>query len=140
MLGGCTIFKGKLLTIIICCFSLSKTAFAKDVPVLQLTLKPNICVLSEAESHCEDILVAEWKATMNKKISLCLFQRNNAIPIECWNDVSFGSTTFRKSIAATTMFELRDASNQTLLSEQVFKVINSQKKIQRSRRNPWSFF
>ncbi|RYY77263.1 MAG: DUF3019 domain-containing protein [Gammaproteobacteria bacterium] len=103
-------------------------------------MKPNICVLSEVESHCEDILVAEWKAKNNESYSLCLFQSSNANPIECWEDVNFGAVKFSKLISTTTTFELRDARSQNLLSQQVFQVINARKKFQRSRRNPWSFF
>ena len=103
-------------------------------------MKPNICVLSEAESQCEDILVAEWKAPNDKHYSLCLFQSTNSTPIECWKNVNFGAVKFTQAIAATTIFELRDSNNQILLGQQVFQVINAQKKFRRSRRNPWSFF
>jgi hypothetical protein len=103
-------------------------------------MKPNICVLSEAESQCEDILVAEWKAPNNQHYSLCLFQRSSSMPIECWKNVNFGAVKFTQTIAATTIFELRDSNNQILLGQQVFQVINAHKKFRRSRRNPWSFF
>lgn len=119
---------------------LSKSAFAKETSTpIQLIMKPTICVLSEKESHCEDVLIAEWKADNNKNYSLCLFQHDNSSPIKCWKDVNFGATTFTRSIATTTIFELRDSNNQ-MLSQQAFQVINAQKKFQRSRRNPWSFF
>jgi len=103
-------------------------------------MKPNICVLSETESHCEDVLVAEWKAQNNTNYSLCLFQSDNKTPIECWKNMSFGKTEFTRSIEATTIFELRDMDNQNLLGQETFQVINAQKKYQRARRNPWSFF
>jgi hypothetical protein len=103
-------------------------------------MKPNICVLSEAESQCEDILVAEWKADNDQHYSLCLFQRNNSMPIKCWKNVNFGVVQFNQAISATTIFELRDSNSQTLLGYQAFQVINAQKKFRRSRRNPWSFF
>jgi len=103
-------------------------------------MKPNICVLSEAESHCEDVLIAEWKAENNKNYSLCLFQSKHTKPIECWQNVNFGRAEFTQAIATTTLFELRDMNNQTLLGQEIFQVINAQKKYQRSRRNPWSFF
>lgn len=108
--------------------------------MIQLIMKPNICVLSETESQCQDILTAEWKAQNNKNYSLCLYQSQNKTPIECWQNVNFGKTEFSQSIAKTTVFELRDMNNQTLLGQEAFEVINAQKKFQRSRRNPWSFF
>lgn len=108
-------------------------------PAVQLMMKPNICVLSETESHCQDVLVAEWKAQNNKNYSLCLYQSPSKTPIECWQNVNFGKTEFTQAIAKTTVFELRDMSNQTL-GQEAFQVINAQKKYQRSRRNPWSFF
>ncbi len=103
-------------------------------------MKPNICVLSETESQCEDILVAEWKAQNDKHYSLCLYQSQDKKPIECWQNVNFGKAEFNQSIAKTTLFELRDMNNQTVLGQEAFEVINAQKKYQRSRRNPWSFF
>lgn len=114
---------------------------AEDVITpIQLTMKPNICVLSEAESQCEDILIAEWKSQNDQHYSLCLFQRSKSSPIECWKNVNFGVVKFTQTISATTIFELRDSNNQVLLGKQTFQVINAQKKSRRSRRNPWSFF
>lgn len=92
------------------------------------------------ESHCEDVVVAEWRAENNKNYSLCLFQHDNATPIACWNQANFGKAEFKKTISITTVFELRDLENQMLLGQQSFQVINAQKKSQRMRRNPWSFF
>ena len=106
---------------------------------VKLIMKPNICVLSETESHCQDVLTAEWRAQNNKTYSLCLYQSPNKTPIECWQNVNFGKAEFTQAIAKTTVFELRDM-NQTLLDQEAFQVINAQKKYQRSRRNPWSFF
>jgi len=106
---------------------------------IQLIMKPNICVLSETETHCEDVLTAEWKAQNNKTYSLCLYQSPSKTPIECWQNVNFGKTKFTQVIAKTTVFELRDM-DQTVLGQEAFQVISAQKKYQRSRRNPWSFF
>ncbi len=99
-----------------------------------------MCVLSEAEAFCEDLLLAEWKSENNEIYSLCLYQREIKKPIECWKNVSFGKVEFTQAIAKTTVFELRDMDNQTVLGKASFQVINAQKKFQRSRRNPWSFF
>jgi len=103
-------------------------------------MKPNICVLSETELHCDDVLIAEWKAQNNQRYSLCLYQEASKEPIECWKNVSVGRTEFTQTIAQTTLFELRDMDNQALLGQEAFQVINAQKKFQRPRRNPWSFF
>ena len=105
-----------------------------------LTMKPNICVLSEAESQCRDLLVAEWQAKNNKTYSLCLYQSTNNTPIECWENVSNGKAEFMQSIGKTTLFELRESNSRNLLGQQAYRVINADKKYQRSRRNPWSFF
>ena len=103
-------------------------------------MRPNICVLSETESQCRDLLTAEWKAQNDKIYSLCLYQSLSNTPIKCWENVSNGKTEFTQSIAKTTIFELRDMSSQHLLGQEAFQVITAQKKYQRSRRNPWSFF
>jgi hypothetical protein len=113
---------------------------AENTPAIHLFMKPNICVLSEAEAYCDDLLIAEWKAENNKSYSLCLYRGDNKTPIECWKNASFGKAEFTQAIAKTTLFELRDMDNQTLLGKESFQVINAQKKYQRSRRNPWSFF
>lgn len=124
-----------------CCFFLSLQVHAEERgAAITLVMKPNICILSAAESHCEDLLVAEWIAADHKNYSLCLFQKNSIKPIECWENSSFGKTEFTLAIATTTLFELRDMSDQSLLGQDAFQVINAQKKYQRSRRNPWSFF
>ena len=124
-----------------CYFFLSLDVHAERQPAaIKLIMKPNICILSAAESHCDDLLVAEWTAQDKKDYSLCLFQQHSTAPIKCWRNSTFGKTEFTQVITATTMFELRDINNQTLLSQEVFQVINAQKKYQRTRRNPWSFF
>jgi hypothetical protein len=144
LLGGCTIFNGKRLPIITSLFFYfllpAQLSTAENNQAIHLLMKPNICVLSEAEVYCEDLLVAEWKSKNNKNYSLCLYQNENRNPIECWKNVSFGKVEFTQSIAKTTVFELRDMDNQTVLGTESFQVINAQKKYQRSRRNPWSFF
>lgn len=103
-------------------------------------MRPNICVLSEAEFECRDLLTAEWKANNNEIYSLCLYQQLSKTPIECWENVNKGKTEFTQSIATTTVFELREMNSQNLLGQEALQVITAQKKYQRSRRNPWSFF
>ena len=124
-----------------CSFFLSQPSNAKDEAAqIQLEMKPTICVLSETESRCEGVFSAEWTAENNRSYSLCLFQSTSKTPIECWQNVSYGKTEFTRSIVTTTIFELRDMNNQMLLGQEIFQVINTKKKYQRSRRNPWSFF
>ncbi len=113
---------------------------AENTPIIHLMIKPNICVLSEAEAYCEDVLVAEWKSADNKNYSLCLYQGSSKNSIECWKNTNVGKTEFTQVIAKSTVFELRDMNDQTLLGQDLFQVINAQKKYQRRRRNPWSFF
>ena len=117
-----------------------KLSAAENTSVIQLLMKPNICVLSEAETYCEDLLVAEWKSENDRNYSLCLYRGDDKNPIECWKNARFGKAEFTQTIAKTTLFELRDMDNQTLLGKESFQVINVQKKYQRSRKNPWSFF
>ncbi len=124
-----------------CCFFLSLNVHAEGkYSAVKLVMKPNICILSEVESHCDDILVAEWTAEDRKSYSLCLFQQHGTTPIECWRNSSFGKAEFNQTISVTTIFELRAMGDQALLGQEAFQVINAQKKYQRTRRNPWSFF
>lgn len=119
---------------------IQQVSATENTPAIHLFMKPNICVLSETEAYCEDMLVAEWKAVDNKNYSLCLYQGKSTKAIECWQNTSFGKTEFTQAIAKTTLFELRDMDSQALVGQESFQVINAQKKYQRSRRNPWSFF
>ncbi|RYZ94100.1 MAG: DUF3019 domain-containing protein, partial [Moraxellaceae bacterium] len=60
---------------------LTQTSRAEEnASAVHLIMKPNICVLSEKESHCQDVLSAEWKAKNNKTYSLCLYQSSNKTP------------------------------------------------------------
>lgn len=115
----------------------SATASAAELPALQFSLKPRLCVLTQQEEACYDELEVRWYAP--RTMNLCLFQSNLEHPLRCWTDASEGEHRFVLSVTHNVTFELRGANQSTLVSE-AFEVIHDHKKYRRQRRNPWSFF
>lgn len=112
-------------------------ALAAELPALQFSLKPRLCVLTEDEDACYDQLEVRWRAA--QKMSLCLYQSDLDQPLQCWSGASEGQHKFILSATRNVTFQLRENNQNTLVSE-AFEVIHDQKKYRRQRRNPWSFF
>jgi len=112
-------------------------ASAAELPALQFSLKPRLCVLTEDEDTCYDQLEVRWSAA--EKMSLCLYQSDIDTPLQCWDNASEGQHKFILSATRNVTFQLREHNHNTLVSE-AFEVIHDQKKYRRQRRNPWSFF
>jgi len=112
-------------------------AQSAELPALQFSLKPRLCVLTEAEDSCYDQLDVRWSAA--QKMSLCLYQSDIDKPLQCWENASEGQHKFILSATRNVTFQLREHNHVTLVSE-AFEVIHDQKKYRRQRRNPWSFF
>lgn len=112
-------------------------AQAAELPALQFSLKPRLCVLTEDEDACYDQLEVRWSAQQN--MSLCLYQSDIDKPLQCWENASEGQHKFILSATRNVTFQLRENNHTTLVSE-AFEVIHDQKKYRRQRRNPWSFF
>jgi hypothetical protein len=112
-------------------------ALAAELPALQFSLKPRLCVLTEGEDACYDELEVRWSAP--QKMSLCLYQSDLDQALKCWHETSSGEHRFILSATRNVTFQLRENNHNTLVSE-AFEVIHDQKKYRRQRRNPWSFF
>lgn len=110
---------------------------AGDIPQLQFSLKPRLCVLTEEEETCYDELEVRWRADSN--MHLCLFQGKQEDPLKCWADVKKGEHKFVLSASKNVTFQLREVNKKLVVSE-AFEVIHEHKKYRRQRRNPWSFF
>ena len=108
-----------------------------ELPALQFSLKPRLCVLTEDEDTCYDQLEVHWSA--QQSMSLCLYQSDIDKPLQCWQNASEGQHKFIISATRNVTFQLRENHHTTLVSE-AFEVIHDQKKYRRQRRNPWSFF
>jgi hypothetical protein len=122
------------LHLLLLCGSVAQAA---ELPALEFSLKPHLCVLSEGEDSCYDELEVRWNAPT--KMNLCLFQSDLEKPLKCWEEAQQGEHHFLLTADHNITFQLREKSQKTLASE-AFEVIHNQKKYRRQRRNPWSFF
>lgn len=111
-------------------------AHSAEMPQLEFSLRPNLCVLSADEDACYDELEVRWRAP--KKMSLCLYQSDLKEPLRCWQEVSEGEHRFLISATHDVTFQLRE--NRNLLVSEAFEVVQDKKEYRRQRRNPWSFF
>lgn len=137
-MGGCIIFKLRdfKFGLLICALN-SGSVIAADIPQLQFSVKPNLCVLSEDEEACYDELEVRWSA--EQQLSLCLYQSDRELPLKCWTEATEGEHRFLLSATHDVTFQLRE-SNKNLLVSEAFEVVQDKKKYRRQRRNPWSFF
>jgi hypothetical protein len=146
----CTIFNGLpsplsalkssviFIPIVILLWGGSAMANEKSLPLIQFSIKPNLCVLSAGEEVCRDQLAIKWSSAIMR--SLCLYQAELQQPLRCWQHATQGEHQFELNANATTTFQLRDTESQQPLSDQTFQVVYNDKKYRRQRRNPWSFF
>jgi hypothetical protein len=110
----------------------------ENVPNIKFSIKPRLCVLSEGESLCEDLLEISWSSKQPR--SLCLFQSDKSLPLRCWEEETFGKHSFALAIANNVQFDLREIDKNLLLVSQEFVVVQTTDNFRRRRRNPWSFF
>lgn len=113
------------------------SATAAEIPRLQFSVKPNLCVLSAEEEACFDELEVRWSA--EQKLSLCLYQSDRGEPLKCWTNAQEGVHRFLLSASHNVNFQLKE-TNKTLLVSEAFEVVQDKKQYRRQRRNPWSFF
>ena len=113
-------------------------ATEKSMPVIQFSLKPRLCVLTDNEEVCRDELVVQWAAEEER--SLCLYQNGVLLPLRCWTEEKRGSYQFTITASSSTDFFLREDTDGQALGSEVFEVVYDKKKYRKQRRNPWSFF
>ena len=109
-----------------------------DLPGIEFSIKPRLCVLAESEEVCEDTLEIRWYSRVPR--SLCLYQSNKTLPLRCWENEYSGKHSFALAIAANVEFHLREIDKNLLLVSREFRVVQDHKEFRRRRRNPWSFF
>lgn len=150
MSGGCTIFDGaqSIVKIKYYCYTatliglllIGDFAIADEqaLPLIQFSIKPRLCVLTEKEDVCHDRLEVNWSAAVPR--SLCLYQSDKTEPLRCWENAVSGEYQFQLTASVSTDFQLREHKTQQPVSDQRFQVVFNDKKYRRQRRNPWSFF
>lgn len=110
---------------------------ASELPKLEFSIKPRLCVLSGDEEACYDELEVRWSA--EQTMNLCLYQSVDDEPLTCWQNTRSGVHHFVLTASQNITFYLREPGESWQVSE-AFEVIHDHKKYRRQRRNPWSFF
>lgn len=117
---------------------LSNYSYCSDDTSVTLTIKPKVCVLSSAKEVCQDELQISWLSTNER--SLCLYQKNNPVPLACWERANNGSHSMALNTSTSLNFLLRESTQDALLASETFEVIHDHKQYRRARRNAWAFF
>ena len=110
----------------------------EGAPHIEFSIKPRLCVLTEGESLCEDVLEVSWAS--DEPRSLCLFRSDKNLPLRCWENETSGAHSFALATANNVQFDLREINRNLSLVSREFEVVQSTNKYRRKRRNPWSFF
>ncbi|MFL0803761.1 MAG: DUF3019 domain-containing protein [Agarilytica sp.] len=139
-LGGCIIFKSPVSFFGVFIFIVG-TSFAEandNLPLIQFSIKPRLCVLSDGEEICEDELEIKWTADYRR--SLCLYRSDREIPLQCWENKNSGEHYITIAASRNVDFQLKEVGNKQLLVTEAFEVVHDNAQYRRRRRNAWSFF
>ncbi|HEY7772239.1 MAG TPA: DUF3019 domain-containing protein [Marinagarivorans sp.] len=122
-----------------CALTLANTALAASQSnVIELTIKPKVCVLNNDNETCLDELNINWRSDNTR--SLCLYQKRQPTPLACWENTNKGSHTMALNTNTSLNFLLRESQHDELLASETFEVIHDHKQYRRARRNAWAFF
>jgi len=114
-------------------------SYAKEVmPAIHFSLKPRLCVLTDGEENCHDQLEVQWMSETPR--SVCLYQNDQPMPLQCWSNQNTGEYRFVLTTNASTDFQLREDEHGRALGQEMFEVVHQQKRYRKPRRNPWNFF
>ncbi|WNO08749.1 DUF3019 domain-containing protein [Teredinibacter sp. KSP-S5-2] len=111
---------------------------AESMPRIEFSIKPRICILSQGDTICKDLIEVRWVSQQAR--SLCLFQSGKNLPLRCWEDEFEGSHELELTTKNNIDFYLKEIDADTLLVSQVFEVVQGDKQLRRRRRNAWSFY
>ncbi|VUD53961.1 hypothetical protein TDB9533_01940 [Thalassocella blandensis] len=110
----------------------------EETPVIQFSIKPRLCVLSEGEEVCHDELEIKW-ISQNQR-TLCLYQSDTGKQLRCW-DNTFSGVHYVEVIASENIdFYLKENADEKPVISEVFEVVQDNTKYRRRRRNGWNFF
>lgn len=111
---------------------------AEPPPGVELSIRPNLCVLSAQEDVCRDTLEISWASP--KARDLCLHSDQRDTPLRCWRQALSGEYSLAVNTSSSILFYLRSEHSPDLLAAGNFEVMQDHKTYRRKRRNPWSFF
>lgn len=106
--------------------------------MVQFSIKPRHCVLSEGEEVCRDELEIKWTSRFRR--SLCLYRGDTQQAMQCWENKFSGTHHLEISASQNVDFQLRESENEALLVTEAFEVVQDNSKFRRRRKNAWSFF
>ena len=141
MQGGCIIFKPRGIWLILpVCWSavVASQASEDSLPLIQFSIKPRLCVLSEGEEVCRDELEIKWRSRTER--SLCLHRNDQEEALKCWQRSTSGAHQIEISASQNVDFQLIAMDDKNLLVTEAFEVVHDNTKYRRRRRNAWSFF
>ena len=108
-------------------------------PAASLKIKPSICVLAAGENLCRETIDVEWQS--QERIHACLYHSSGGDnAIDCWQESDSGSLATEIETATDNHFELRSSLDNTVLAQEILRVMREQQRLRNRRRNPWSFF
>jgi len=138
-LGVYIISKKVLLTVMISCGTIIGVAWAEEtLPMIQFSIKPRLCVLSEGEEICHDELELKWVSRTRR--SLCLYRSDAELAMQCWDNTFSGEHHLEISASRNVDFQLKESENLGLVVTEAFEVVHDNTKFRKRRRNAWSFF
>lgn len=139
LLGVCTIFKPAPIRLLLSVLTIgmSNALMGAELPMLEFSMKPRLCVLTGDEEACYDELQIRWRA--QQKMNLCLYRSDFEKPLHCWLGQMEGEHRFVLTTSENVTFSLKESERGLEVSE-AFEVIHDSKRYRRPRRNPWSFF
>ena len=117
---------------------ISASLSAAPLPVIEFSIKPNLCVLSDGEESCHDTLMLKWHS--DEPRNLCLYQGEKRLPLRCWEGETEGNHYVEITVKQNIDFQLREIGDEELLARGEFQVVQDNVKYRHRRRNAWSFF
>ena len=118
--------------------AMNSVSAKEEIPVIQFSIKPRLCVLSEGEEVCHDELEIKWIAEEQR--TLCLYQSGSGEQLRCWDNTFSGVHYVEVTVSENVDFFLKEnPEGQPVISE-VFEVVQDNTKYRRRRRNAWNFF
>lgn len=121
------------------CIAISPlTEGQEPMPLIEFSIKPRLCILSEGEEVCRDIIALKWSADSGR--SLCLFRNDDNLPLRCWDSELEGEHTIEISAESNIDFYLKEMQHDMRIASREFQIVHDEKEYRRRRRNPWSFF
>ncbi len=111
---------------------------AASLPLIEFSIRPNLCVLTAQDEVCRDELEISWSTPEPQDV--CLYSDQDREPLRCWQDAHGGEYSLPVSTASDIHFFLRSAHSEDLLMAKDFEVVQDDRAYRRKRRNPWSFF